>query len=127
MRKILALIFTFIVFDALACRAPYRVNSSIIEFQYLEEKGTYRVIAPAFVGQSTIGPVNLVFTKQGVSPGTAREEKYEINGQTIEQSWIGNLRSMSLPEQDSWIEVTWYSESCPTIAIKKVQLFEIST
>jgi len=127
MRKILTLIFTFIVFDALACRAPYRVNSSIIEFQYLEEKGAYRVIAPASVGQSKIRSVSLVFTKQDVSPETAREERHEINGQTIEQSWVGILHSMALHEHDSWIEVTWYKERCPTIAIKKVQLFDIST
>ena len=127
MRKIVAFLFIFIAFDTLACRAPYRAESSIIEFQYLEEKGSYKVIAPVFVGQSKIGSVNIIFTKQGVSPVYAREQQYEIDGQIVEESWVGILHSMSLPEHDSWIEVTWNTERCPTIAIKKVQLIETST
>ena len=127
MRKILVFLLSFIASDAFACRAPYVASGKIIKFQYLEEKGSYKVIAPAYVGQSEIKSVSIFFTQKGLSSSSTREQQYDITGKVVVDSWVGVLHLISSTAHDSWIEVIWDTEKCPTVAKKKVKLFEFST
>ena len=123
MLRLLIFLSIFASFETLACRVPYEAHSGLIEFEYLDEKGTYFVKTPAFIGKGEVISVGLSYSKQGATKYSRHEFSTSLKGMVIEESWIGIFSARSKEGFDAWISVSWSTSICSTRSSKKVKLF----
>ena len=127
MIRLLLLIILGISADVLACRAPVKIDSAIIEISYLDTKGKYSIKIPAQIGDSKLGRAGLFFMKTGSSVNGKHEFGRELDLERHGASLIGEFSAYSKQGYDAFISARWPVRPCPAFSRKKIQLFPINS